>query len=123
MQVGHTTEPPQPSEMVWLQVAGVQTAGTQHVPLPRQTWLPGHVPQSRVAPHWFDALPQRRPRSVQVTGWQQRFVLHTSPGWQPGHCATPPQPSSICPQPVVHGCGVQQLLLTQTPISHGPQST
>jgi hypothetical protein len=116
MQVGHTTEPPQPSEMVWLQVAAVQTAGTQQVPLLKHTWLPGQVPQSSVPPHWFDALPQRRPRSVHVTGWQQRFELQTWPGWQSGHAATPPQPSSTCPQPVVQGCGVQQVLLTQTPI-------
>ena len=59
---------PQPSGIVRPQVAELQRAGTQHVPLLRHTWSLGQVPQFKVPPHWLEALPQLRPSEAHVAG-------------------------------------------------------
>jgi hypothetical protein len=92
--------------------------GVQQVPVDRHTWGVGHSPQLRVAPHSSEAVPQLRPSSLQVFGWQQRLLLHAPPLAQGPQSSWLPQPSLTAPHSAPAAAqvlGWQQRLLLQTP--------
>ena len=87
---------PQPSGMVWPQVAVVHTAGEQHVLLPaRQTWLPLQLPQESVPPQPSDIVPQ--PFAGHVALVQHWWLTQVWLLPQLGQVRVLPQPSPMEP--------------------------